>query len=548
MKKLLAFLMAALLMTSVFAGCSNSPEETAEPSQAPAATSTPTSSETETSEEPASGGLPIADEMTTITDWKTIQTLSAVFMDWNDCTGYQEIEKRTNIHVEFTIPASGNEVENFNLLMASNDYPDIIEFFSGYYTRGIDDAINQEIITKLNDVVEQYMPNYKALIANPERALKTITDSGNIGALYCIYDEPQNPWAGLSIRQDWLDDLGLKSPRTYDEWYQVLTAFKNEKGATSPMLLNNNGDTVIGNNWVGGFGAINGMLQKDGTVYYGPLLPEYKTYLQTFSKWYSEGLIDHDFTTQQNPFDNTLAYSGKAGAWYGYSSGDYAYLAGKTEDKNFIGLAVQNPVLQEGDTSHFKVMSSDVGMGASISTQCDKIDIVARWLDYCYSEEGSIYLNFGTEGETFFFDENGAPTMDVEGMEKVFGMPFASCRQATGPVEAPYLRRMYRTTPVKKASVEMSDYFYRSYQTWGEDKQDWMITSNISPTADEATEFATLFSDINTYVTEHTIKMIVGDLPLSDYDKMIESIKSMGIDRCIELRQAAVTRYYARNK
>ncbi|MGI6578055.1 MAG: hypothetical protein ACOX1Q_08570 [Eubacteriales bacterium] len=548
MKRILALLIIALLTVTLFSGCSDSTPQLSEQPDKDEVTPSPSADISDQPEEPSGVRLPITDEKTTITDWKTIQTLSAVFTDWNDCTGYQELEKRTNIHVEFLIPAVGNEAENFNLLMVSEEFPDIIEFFTSYYTRGIDDAIEQEIIIRLNDIVDMYMPNYKALISDPERALKTVTDNGNIGALYCIYDEPQNPWAGISIRKDWLDDLGLEIPRTYNEWYEVLTEFRDKKGATSPMLLNSNGDSIIGNNWVGGFGTINGFLQKNGTVYYGPLLPEYKTYLETFSKWYAEGLIDRDFTTQQDPFDNTKAYSGQAGAWYGFASGDYEYLAGKTEDVNFIGLAVQNPVLNKGDTSHFKVMSSDVGLGSCISTDCDNVEIVARWLDYCYSEEGSIYLNFGTENVTFFFDENGEPTMDAEGMEKVFNMPFATCRQATGPVEAPYLRRMYRTTPVKKASVPMSEYFYQSYETWGKDKQDWMIPANISPTAEEATEFATLFSDINTYVTENTIKIIVGSLQLSEYDKIVEEIKDMGIERCIELRQAAVTRYFERTK
>jgi putative aldouronate transport system substrate-binding protein len=192
MKKHLVFLVAVLLIFTVFAGCGGSPTAAEEPSQAPKATPAPTTSEPVTSEKPQSVKLPITEEKTTITDWKTIQTLSAVFMDWNNCTGYQEIEKLTNIHVDFTIPAYGNEVENFNLLMASNDYPDIIEFFTAYYTRGIDDAIAQDIVIRLNEVVDQYMPNYKALIQDPERALKTVSDSGNIGALYCIYDEPQN--------------------------------------------------------------------------------------------------------------------------------------------------------------------------------------------------------------------------------------------------------------------------------------------------------------------------------------------------------------------
>ncbi len=42
---------------------------------------------------------------------------------------------------------------------------------------------------------------------------------------------PQSPYAGLMIRKDWLDELGLEIPVTYDDWEIVLTKFKEEKGA-----------------------------------------------------------------------------------------------------------------------------------------------------------------------------------------------------------------------------------------------------------------------------------------------------------------------------
>ena len=42
---------------------------------------------------------------------------------------------------------------------------------------------------------------------------------------------------GCSRSKDWLDDLGLDTPVTYDDWYNMLKAFKAEKGAVAPMML-----------------------------------------------------------------------------------------------------------------------------------------------------------------------------------------------------------------------------------------------------------------------------------------------------------------------
>jgi len=550
MKRIITFLLVCLMVAGLFAGCTNNETPSTAPSSAPSASPSEAPETTDPEEDEPVGGLPITAEKTTLTNWKTIQTLSTVFTDWNECAGYQEIEKRTNIHIDFTIAPNGNESETFNLLMASQQYPDIIEFFSSYYTRGVDDAIDQEIIIRLNDVIDEYMPNYKALISNPERALKTKADTGNIGLLYCIYNQPQFPWAGLSVRQDWIDDLGLETPRTYGELHDVLTAFKEQKGAIAPLLLGPNGDTALGNCWSGGFQAINGMMQIDGTVYYGPLLDGYREYLETFANWYSEGLIDRDFTTSPGFLsDTSRVYRNEAGVWFGFGAGDYEALHGQPEDLDFLGYPIQNPVKNRGETSHFKVMSDDVGIGSAISADCDKVEIAARWLDYCYSEEGSLYLNFGIEGETFIFDENNEPMMNAEGIAAKYGMPFSSLQQSTGPIEAPYLRHMYRNTPIRKSTVPLSEYSaYLPGEIWGQDGQDWIIPTNISPTADEGNEYTRIFADINTLVTETTVRIIIGADTISAYDEMVAKVRTMGIDTAIALRQAAVTRYFNRGK
>ena len=40
---------------------------------------------------------------------------------------------------------------------------------------------------------------------------------------------------------------------------------------------------------------------------------------------------------------------------------------------------------------------------------CEDIELAMRVLDYAYSEEGYMYYNFGTEGETYTLDEEGKP-------------------------------------------------------------------------------------------------------------------------------------------
>jgi putative aldouronate transport system substrate-binding protein len=65
-------------------------------------------------------------------------------------------------------------------------------------------------------------------------------------------------------------------------------------------------------------------------------------------------------------------------------------------------------------------------------------------------------------------------------------------------------------------------------------------------TADEASEYATIMNDIETYRSEMVINFILGLEPLDNYDTFVDTIRSMNIDRAIEIYQAALNRYNAR--
>ena len=87
---------------------------------------------------------------------------------------------------------------------------------------------------------------------------------------------------GMVVRKDWLDDLGLKEPETYDDWYNMLKAFKDVKKAEAPMMLYFTGFNPM-NIFEGGYGITETFFQVDGKVKYGPLEPGYKEYITMLS-------------------------------------------------------------------------------------------------------------------------------------------------------------------------------------------------------------------------------------------------------------------------
>ncbi len=122
------------------------------------------------------------------------------------------------------------------MMLASGEYPDIMEIDFYNHPGGPNKAISDGYIIALNDYM-QYAPNLvKYLEEHPEVDKMCKTDDGTYYAFPFIRgDKSLIVFSGLMLIKDWLDDLGLEVPTTIDEWHTVLTAFKNEKGAEAPL-------------------------------------------------------------------------------------------------------------------------------------------------------------------------------------------------------------------------------------------------------------------------------------------------------------------------
>ena len=95
----------------------------------------------------------------------------------------------------------------------------------------------------------------------------------------------------------------------------------------------------------------------------------------------------------------------------------------------------------------------------------------------------------------------------------------------------------------------LSEEDINSYNIWGGEKNldDWVMPASLSLTAEESTERAGLMADIDTYWKEQTTQMITGTIDLdAKWDTYLSTLKSMGIERAIEITQNAYNRYLQR--
>ena len=198
----------------------------------------------------------------------------------------KKLQEVTGIKISFEHPPQGQTNEKFNLLVASDDCPDIIQYNWIKYPGGPEKAIKDKIIVDINDYKE-YAPNlFKYLDEHSDIKKLATTDSGALFSFPFVRgDDSLLVSYGLIIREDWLDDLGLEMPETIEEWETVLKAFRDKKGAKAPLSVNW-GSMAQAASFVGAYGTTVGYYIDDNTVKYGMAQPGFKDFITLMNKWY----------------------------------------------------------------------------------------------------------------------------------------------------------------------------------------------------------------------------------------------------------------------
>lgn len=554
MKKLkfISLLLALLLIVSLAAGCGGQAGEAtpkpSEPSKAPASQA-PAGTNNEASADPGPFKLPIVNEPVTFTIWNPWDFSRGGTNGNVDSYAYQEAETRTGIHIEWYHPAAAEAQSNFNLSIASGDYYDSYQSVASYYTGGLDYYVDQEIIIDINDLVDKYAPNYNRVRHLEDTLITTITDAGYLPGVWQIAKTYQWSWLGPLGRTDWLKELGLDIPETYDQFHDVLVAFKEQKNCEIPLSLTQQGlddwlmagyDTMYSPYFTGAF------IQIDGKVKFGPLEPGFKDYVVMLNEWYSEGLIDQEFYTRANnpAFDTAYASTGKVGVGQSlYTFPDFLPLFATEPTYEFNGF--KPPVRNPGDKRKILIGGAPLTLNknviGTISVQCEKPEVLLQWYDYFFTEEGSLLANYGIEGQGFNFI-NGVP----KSSELVYADKDGRMMNAMFPIYAFNQFHPFWYDWERELSPMTSQNVLDTKDRFDGNWVDEYSLPTISPTSEESAEYSAIMTDINTYLTENIVKFIIGDRPISEIDSFLQSINSMNIGRAVEIQQGALDRYYAR--
>ena len=463
---------------------------------------------------------------------------------------FQALAKHSNVTFDFTHPVYGNEQTEFDLMISSGEYTDLVWGGARYYKGGEDAAVDDGVFYDLTPYIEKYMPNYMALVnGNEEVRHLAYTDAGRMVSIVNVeYDRANNEakaqpaFLGMVVRKDWLDEQGMALPETYDDWTKMLRMFKEKYGCSQPIVLPGSGYWMM-TQFSSGYGALNSMQNNDGTIEYGPITEGWKKYVTLLHQWYEEGLIGAEYTANDvMGMELPLAMSNKTGAM------SLVYTMVGTVENGIEGggqyAAVQLPVENQGEVAQGGANDGKMATKAlNITTHLKEEDIprVLEMIDYMFSDEGSMLSAFGTEGESYTIGDDGSVqfteliTNNPDGLTVDKAIDYYCC-PSTLQMRKDWSREYFYISDEEKEMCE----------TWDKDGNA-LYVPDVTMTTEENTEYSKIMVDVETYMKEMLNNFIMGTASIDEqWDTYVQTIKDMGIEQAIADQQAALDRYMSK--
>jgi putative aldouronate transport system substrate-binding protein len=474
--------------------------------------------------------------------------------DPNEKLIFSRLEKDTNVHIDWINYAS-DFGDKRNLLLASGDLPDAL-FNAGFSDAEILKYSKDGVIVPVDDLVDKYMPNlkaiydkhpeYKAFATSPDGKMYSFPWIEELGAgKESIHSVTDMAW----INKVWLDKLGLKIPTTTDELEKVLIAFKendpngNGQKDEIPMsfIINNGnegphylfGSFGLGDNWD------HTVVTNEKKVVYTRADEGYKEAMKWMNGLQNKGLIDPEAYTQDWP---TFTAKGKEKRYGLYFTWDRANVSGDNEEY------VLMPPLKgpNGQQNIARANGFGLDRGRAVITSANKnLELTARWLDKMYDPVQSAQNNWGTYGDDkqqniFEMKDGKLKHLPLNGTapgelrdKTCVGGPLAILdtyygNQVTKPDDAAWrLERIKELVPFMKADNVFPRVFY---------------------TTEEMDEYTKLDTLINPFTDRKTAEWISKGGVEQEWNAYLAELDKMGLKKFVEIKQKAFDNFNSKTK
>ena len=584
MKKKALALLLALSMTAAMAGCGGSggdsgeskgsaedsgESKTEQSADAGSGDEEDAGSEGESAEGPAgfnATGMPIMNEPITLTAWIE----GGADTDWSQNVFLKEIEEKANIKLEIISTPSSDSLEKRNLMLAGDDYPDLLlTDWTAILTKSdiMQFAVKEGIFLPITEYVDKYGNNMKRIFdENPAYREGSTAPDGEIYG-FARFSECYHcsAYPKIYLRQDWMDKLNLEMPTNTEELREVLRAFVNEDpngngekdeigliGATTwntPVefaLMGMSFQTVKPDFWLS--------LGADGeSVEFSPSTDAYREGLRYIKSLYDEGLIDPtSFTQKEDIMAQTVRTEPHVVGMYVCDHAAMGYdNSNPVEAENYqilIPVAGPDGFRRQGQNANEGTIT---GFEAVITDKCQYPEAAFRLIDEFFYDDDYNMMRFkGKEGLGWERAAEGAknvfggearyvvlsvPEEDKEENDKYgFGVgpqaDVASFRLAMLPeVENVYLQENYE----QRITLDT-----QKVEEFIPEKR---LEYNPFIPLEMTDEYAEIQTNLNSFVRKTIVQFITGERDIENgWEEYLSELDSYRVDRYVEIYKTAI--------
>jgi putative aldouronate transport system substrate-binding protein len=431
------------------------------------------------------------------------------------------VAEKTNTELNITFLPHQNYDEQLRLKFASGDIPNV------HMVWGIEtsDIVKNGLAMDLKPYIDKYGPNLKKAIS--ESAWDAVTLNGKILAIPQLAQGHAPAERVIFVRKDWMDKLGIKEPKTSDEFLDMLRAFRdkdpNGNGKKDEIPFSSREKFEWADNIFGMYGVnLDSNSIHNNQVMPGFVHPNMKNALGLLRTMYQEKLIDTEFLTNTRAVWDQKIKSDLVGSWNHVVFG--AWDPWQKELNNL--LAAKNPNVVAIPTPRGVGYDGKLGRVEKpvlktfvVHKDAKNPEAIVKLFDWLISEEGQLFADLGMEGQTFTKEGgsikyNADKDPDLRWREAVFT-----------------LHGFHETA--QKAKINNDAAYNKLIQTIETSRKEGIpnITAGMPPS-----ETMTKNADLayKGAFQEAAAKIILGEKPVDYFDEFVASWKKQGGEQAIK--------------
>ncbi len=251
-------------------------------------------------------------------------------------------EQVLGIEIKYDWKAKGDlYYQKLGVALASGNLPDVVRVNA----QQLIELSNAGMIQDLSTVYEEYATPFTKEIMSQE-GMGPFESATLEGRLMGIPDVGSSIEGAefLWIRTDWMERLGLDTPKTMEDVWKISKAFteddpdQNGENDTFGLAITQHlWDPVMGiTGFMAGYGAFPKIWIEDGSggLVYGGIQPEVKTALKALQDMYRNGQLDSEFWLKDGNKVKKQITDGKIGMLYGEQWASFLAGSSRIDDTN----------------------------------------------------------------------------------------------------------------------------------------------------------------------------------------------------------------------